>query len=286
MTFLILNSYSLSLFLFFFFLMIRRPPRSTLFPYTTLFRSHDGLGIGEQHAYGRRRALDRRGARARAAPLQAPVLGRGTLALASLARWKATFDHTEARRGARSSGFRRHRRCRHTPSAIGSCTVRIPRPAITGYSQDAELAIRPRYPRMRDGSITPLGYVGPSVSGPQTHPESNPRPDLQRATYAIVVVASTAPASATPRPARARRYVVRGRPELKPRSSSAIAMRSARRSAPISTGTMMGTKRRSRATTPPRPNSSPRQRCAWTTLSAASKKTGTSRKASVSVKPN
>src|SRR3989442_3763461 len=31
--------------LFFFFLMIRRPPRSTLFPYTTLFRS---LFIGDQ----------------------------------------------------------------------------------------------------------------------------------------------------------------------------------------------------------------------------------------------
>src|SRR2546428_4896221 len=29
----------LRMFLFFFFLMIRRPPRSTLFPYTTLFRS-------------------------------------------------------------------------------------------------------------------------------------------------------------------------------------------------------------------------------------------------------
>src|SRR5215211_8994273 len=29
----------LFLFIFFFFLMIRRPPRSTLFPYTTLFRS-------------------------------------------------------------------------------------------------------------------------------------------------------------------------------------------------------------------------------------------------------
>src|SRR5438552_17618571 len=28
---------------FFFFLMIRRPPRSTLFPYTTLFRSHGAL---------------------------------------------------------------------------------------------------------------------------------------------------------------------------------------------------------------------------------------------------
>src|SRR2546430_17739494 len=40
---LILSIYSnlsiISLILFFFFLMIRRPPRSTLFPYTTLFRS-------------------------------------------------------------------------------------------------------------------------------------------------------------------------------------------------------------------------------------------------------
>src|SRR5687767_15595338 len=31
--------FSLSLLSFFFFLLIRRPPRSTLFPYTTLFRS-------------------------------------------------------------------------------------------------------------------------------------------------------------------------------------------------------------------------------------------------------
>src|SRR6478609_11607096 len=33
---------TLPLSLFFFFLMIRRPPRSTLFPYTTLFRSDSG----------------------------------------------------------------------------------------------------------------------------------------------------------------------------------------------------------------------------------------------------
>src|SRR2546426_6526787 len=39
---------------FFFFLMIRRPPRSTLFPYTTLFRSgvrrdeRRDVGLGEQ----------------------------------------------------------------------------------------------------------------------------------------------------------------------------------------------------------------------------------------------
>src|SRR5438309_3481732 len=32
--------------MFFFFLMIRRPPRSTLFPYTTLFRSN---GIRKNH---------------------------------------------------------------------------------------------------------------------------------------------------------------------------------------------------------------------------------------------
>src|SRR3712207_8413282 len=31
-----------NIFLCFFFLMIRRPPRSTLFPYTTLFRSSSG----------------------------------------------------------------------------------------------------------------------------------------------------------------------------------------------------------------------------------------------------
>src|SRR5947208_13497382 len=31
---------------FFFFLMIRRPPRSTLFPYTTLFRSHALFFVG------------------------------------------------------------------------------------------------------------------------------------------------------------------------------------------------------------------------------------------------
>src|SRR5437899_7714916 len=32
----------------FFFLMIRRPPRSTLFPYTTLFRSTESLVDGER----------------------------------------------------------------------------------------------------------------------------------------------------------------------------------------------------------------------------------------------
>src|SRR5256885_11816001 len=41
---------------FFFFLMIRRPPRSTLFPYTTLFRSHVVLlrPLREAHPGGAR----------------------------------------------------------------------------------------------------------------------------------------------------------------------------------------------------------------------------------------
>src|SRR3712207_8288191 len=53
---------------FFFFLMIRRPPRSTLFPYTTLFRSPEpqpqgppGVDRGEPPAPRRRRGAGRRG---------------------------------------------------------------------------------------------------------------------------------------------------------------------------------------------------------------------------------
>src|SRR5215510_12324986 len=41
-------SYRFLFFLFFFFLMIRRPPRSTLFPYTTLFRSMT-VGLHREH---------------------------------------------------------------------------------------------------------------------------------------------------------------------------------------------------------------------------------------------
>src|SRR3712207_9478650 len=37
---------------FVFFLMIRRPPRSTLFPYTTLFRSYAPPGGGIRHQEG------------------------------------------------------------------------------------------------------------------------------------------------------------------------------------------------------------------------------------------
>src|SRR5215213_10759246 len=52
--------------LFFFFLMIRRPPRSTLFPYTTLFRSRScaaRLGVADRRAGEREDRPGRRAAR-------------------------------------------------------------------------------------------------------------------------------------------------------------------------------------------------------------------------------
>src|SRR2546426_8609097 len=57
--------YSIS---FFFFLMIRRPPRSTLFPYTTLFRSrYDRLRLDRQSR--ERRGRPRRPRRAQGVDL-------------------------------------------------------------------------------------------------------------------------------------------------------------------------------------------------------------------------
>src|SRR5438477_5863547 len=43
----------------FFFLMIRRPPRSTLFPYTTLFRSLGGAGVAGAALLAVNRVTDR-----------------------------------------------------------------------------------------------------------------------------------------------------------------------------------------------------------------------------------
>src|SRR5207244_12642674 len=64
----ILDVSSFFYFFYFFFLLLRRPPISTLFPYTTLFRSlslHDGRRVlhpeedtAEEHRDGRVEALD------------------------------------------------------------------------------------------------------------------------------------------------------------------------------------------------------------------------------------
>src|SRR2546421_3545429 len=78
------------LLVFFFFLMIRRPPRSTLFPYTTLFRSRRLVGASlRQRAAGGRAARHHAGALERARrPSREP-----TPALASA----ATIDRKSTR---------------------------------------------------------------------------------------------------------------------------------------------------------------------------------------------
>src|SRR2546429_6837989 len=56
--------FSISVFLFlffFFFLMIRRPPRSTLFPYTTLFRSGDEVAAQRLDNHSEARAFGTHG---------------------------------------------------------------------------------------------------------------------------------------------------------------------------------------------------------------------------------
>src|SRR3712207_8262309 len=65
--------------------MIRRPPRSTLFPYTTLFRSHLGGDVGPAvlAQLGRRQVRSDKGRLARdAAPVAEPEVER-----------KAAHDH-------------------------------------------------------------------------------------------------------------------------------------------------------------------------------------------------
>src|SRR5437867_9047646 len=63
---------SLSAPFLFFFLMIRRPPRSTLFPYTTLFRSGARVGHPAPRACRRRRRLRRCRSEEHTSELQSP----------------------------------------------------------------------------------------------------------------------------------------------------------------------------------------------------------------------
>src|SRR5260370_37715619 len=89
---------TLSIFTFvFFFLMIRRPPRSTLFPYTTLFRSVRVLdAVGMVGAPGGRRRAEER------------VAGRG------LGRREERVEHG-----------RRHRRTQNRPTTLPSASMSI-----------------------------------------------------------------------------------------------------------------------------------------------------------------
>src|SRR3712207_7875462 len=77
----------------FFFLMIRRPPRSTLFPYTTLFRSRAARGRAGARAPAPDEAA-RRGAPAARAHRRAPGGGEVAAPLAVPRRPPRSEEHT------------------------------------------------------------------------------------------------------------------------------------------------------------------------------------------------
>src|SRR2546430_11176574 len=86
---------------FFFFLMIRRPPRSTLFPYTTLFRS-SGERRDDNPGHGWGRALPDRDARC-------DCLGRGARAAVSAGggnRRSRSEEHTSELQSQAKHGCR------------------------------------------------------------------------------------------------------------------------------------------------------------------------------------
>src|SRR5256885_9849435 len=86
----------------FFFLMIRRPPRSTLFPYTTLFRS----------------PLCAARARVRAGPSRG---GRGAAGARDAARQRDRGQARARRRKGRDG--RRHRSEEHTSELQSPCNI-------------------------------------------------------------------------------------------------------------------------------------------------------------------
>src|SRR2546425_7754156 len=84
---------------FVFFLIIRRPPRSTLFPYTTLFRSHGGRAPRPRDGHGGRPRTARR---------------HGT------ARWSPRWITARSRRSRRSAGSSRPARSEENTSELQS----------------------------------------------------------------------------------------------------------------------------------------------------------------------
>src|SRR5256885_9539742 len=112
--------------------MIRRPPRSTLFPYTTLFRSHAVAGDAERR---RSTALIVGGAIDAAEREVALLVGRTAGARAAVARVRsAARDHD----GSHAQSERRHMReegakANHRNSSVENC-IRT-RPPAGGVDQ-------------------------------------------------------------------------------------------------------------------------------------------------------
>src|SRR3989442_788665 len=126
-----------------FFLMIRRPPRSTLFPYTTLFRSR---GARPRAAGARARAAARGGPRRARGPSSQPALGRPATARGHRARARQrsrghpggrahrqpghAHQRGDPRAAAEAEPGGHHHRARH--ARAGYRGLRQPRPHLPG----------------------------------------------------------------------------------------------------------------------------------------------------------
>src|SRR2546421_2838851 len=85
---------------FFFFLMIRRPPRSTLFPYTTLFRSVEPAAERRERDGARAHAGIGSLSWPHAAPMSSPLLHRTVVVISASSRidWNARIRASGGRR--------------------------------------------------------------------------------------------------------------------------------------------------------------------------------------------
>src|SRR3989441_8963984 len=127
--------YYLQVYLFFFFLMIRRPPRSTLFPYTTLFRS-----LGQINPDGRERrsqgnAIARR--RARRLHRHPRHFDRAILVV----HIDASADAVQNPRGKRPARLARALDCRSGQAAVGVLDRERAPDAIHTHKSEAGLDI-------------------------------------------------------------------------------------------------------------------------------------------------
>src|SRR3712207_6034137 len=159
---------------FFFFLMIRRPPRSTLFPYTTLFRSHQVRrvvrpaslpgGAGQRGADGLDQAAVRIGGDqldpGQAARGQIPqerqpagaVLGGGDLhapLISRISRCPSPFTPVATRVCTLTT-----RPPSRTLSTSASAATNVYGPASSGRARNSRHACRARGPWSRPGTST------------------------------------------------------------------------------------------------------------------------------------
>src|SRR5579875_1474880 len=128
---------------YFFFLMIRRPPRSTLFPYTTLFRS------GSERAPAARALLRGGGA---------PLLVWRQSAAPAHAHSHRAAQHPRARAQHLPPAHSRHRRRPRTPAKRSGCHYYTPPPGAHHRRKHGSLRrTRKRGAGLRAGSTCRRG---------------------------------------------------------------------------------------------------------------------------------